>query len=50
MGDLYVGIIATIGALWLPPLLGGLAIIVVIATLLRFQRTFRFYDALHPTP
>ena len=50
LGDLYVGAIAAIGALWAPPLLGGIAIIVIIATLLRFQRTFRNYDATKPTP
>ena len=50
LGDLFVGVVAVIGALWLPPLLGGLALIVIVATLLRFQRTFRFYDAANPTP
>jgi MFS family permease len=50
LGDLFVGVTAAIGAIWLPPLLGGLAIIVVIATLLRFQRSFRLYDAANPTP
>jgi hypothetical protein len=50
VGDLFVGIVAAIGALWLPPLLGGLIIIVVIAFMLRLQRTFRFYDAAKPTP
>jgi MFS family permease len=50
LGDLFVGLVAAIGALWLPPVLGGVAIIVIIATLLRFQRTFRFYDARTPTP
>ena len=50
IGDLYVGLIATIGALWLPPLLGGVAIIVIIATLLRVQRSFRLYDAANPLP
>jgi MFS family permease len=50
LGDLYVGAIAALGALWLPPLLGGIAIIVIIATLLRFQRTFRHYDSANPTP
>jgi hypothetical protein len=50
VGDLYVGAIAAIGALWLPPLLGGVAIIVIIATLLRFQRTFKNYDGANPTP
>src|SRR6185437_12806058 len=50
IGDLYVGAIAAIGALWLPPLLGGIVIIVLIGTLLRFQRTFRNYDSANPTP
>jgi MFS family permease len=50
IGDLYVGAIAAIGALWLPPLLGGIAIVVIIATLLRFQRTFKHYDAADPRP
>jgi MFS family permease len=50
LGDLFVGFIAAIGAIWLPPLLGGVAIIVIIGTLLRFQRTFRIYDSAHPTP
>jgi MFS family permease len=50
LGDLFVGAIAAIGALWLPPLLGGVAIVVIIGTLLRFQRTFRHYDAADPQP
>jgi hypothetical protein len=50
IGDLFVGGVAAIGALWLPPLLGGIAIIVIIATLVRFQRSFRLYDALDPRP
>jgi MFS family permease len=50
VGDLYVGIIASIGAIWLPPLLGGLLIIVLVATLVRVQRGFLQYDALAPTP
>jgi hypothetical protein len=50
VGDLYVGLIVIAGALWLPPLLGGAIIIVVIAIMLRVQSTFRHYDAAHPTP
>jgi MFS family permease len=50
LGDLFVGFVAAIGTIWVPPLMGGVALIVVVATLLRFQRTFRFYDAAHPTP
>jgi hypothetical protein len=48
VGDLFVGVVAAAGALWLPPLLGGVAIVVIIATIVRFQRTFRHYDARNP--
>jgi hypothetical protein len=50
IGDLFVGTVAAIGALWLPPLLGGVAIVVIIATLVRLQSSFRNYDSRHPTP
>lgn len=50
IGDIYVGIIAALGALWLPPLLGGIVIMVLVAALVRWQRTFRHYDGLRPTP
>lgn len=50
IGDLYVGLAATVGALWFPPVLGGVLIIVLIALLLRTQGTFRLYDSLEPTP
>jgi MFS family permease len=48
LGDLFVGIVATIGALWLPPVLGGVLIITLVALLVRGQRSFREYDGLHP--
>ncbi|WP_082101403.1 MFS transporter [Demequina rhizosphaerae] len=50
LGDLYAGILATAVALWFPPLLGGVAIIVLIAILTRAQRAWREYDAQAPTP
>jgi hypothetical protein len=50
IGDLYVGVVTAVAALWWPPLLGGLAIMVVVGLLVRFQRTFRHYDALEPLP
>ena len=50
IGDLYIGILATGIALWAPPVIGGFAIIGLIALLLRTQTTFREYDARHPTP
>jgi MFS family permease len=50
IGDLYVGILATGIALWAPPVIGGVAIVALIALILRTQRTFREYDARYPTP
>ena len=48
IGDLYMGILATVVALWFPPVLGGLLIIALIALLLRLQPSFRAYDARTP--
>ncbi len=48
LGELFIGGLAGLTSLWFPPLLGGLAIIVLIAVVLRVQRSFREYDALDP--
>lgn len=50
LGALYAGTLATLTALWFPPLLGGLVIIVLVATLVRFSPRFRAYDAESPVP
>jgi len=50
LGDLFVGVIATAGALWAPPVLGGVVIVVLIALILRTYAGFRDYDSAHPTP
>lgn len=50
LGDLFVGLVATAGALWAPPVLGGCLIVVLIAFLLRTRPGFRTYDGAHPTP
>jgi MFS family permease len=50
IGDLYIGVFAVAVALWFPPVLGGILIIGLIAVLVRVQRSFRDYDARHPTP
>ena len=50
VGDMYAGALATAVTLWFPPLLGGVAIIVLIAILTRAQRAWREYDAHAPTP
>ncbi|TXN31471.1 MFS transporter [Lacisediminihabitans profunda] len=50
VGDIFVGVVAAIGALWLPPLLGGLLILSLLLAVTRLQRGFLRYDALTPTP
>lgn len=50
LGALYAGTVATLTALWLPPLLGGLVIIALVATLVRLSPRFRAYDAENPVP
>ncbi len=49
IGDLYMGGLAAITALWFPPVLGAVLIIVLIGIVMRVQRSFREYDAAHPT-
>ena len=50
IGDLYVGALSVFAALWFPPLVGGIAIVVVAAIIVRFVHSFRAYDALDPQP
>lgn len=49
VGDLYAGVLAATGLLFLPPLAGGVLIIVLVALLVRRGR-FLAYDARHPEP
>jgi len=50
IGALYAGTLATLTALWFPPLLGGLLIMGLVAFLVRLNPRFRAYDAEHPEP
>lgn len=50
IGALYAGTLATLTALWFPPLLGGLVVIVLVAILVRLTPRFRDYDAEDPAP
>ena len=50
LGALYAGTLATLTALWFPPLLGGFIIIGLVAMLVRLNPRFRLYDAEHPVP
>ena len=50
IGDLYMGILATAIALWFPPLLGGLVIVIAVGVIGRLRGGLRTYDALAPSP
>ncbi|KIC58387.1 MFS transporter [Microbacterium hominis] len=50
IGALYAGTLATITTLWFPPLMGGILIIAIVATLARLYPGFRSYDAENPVP
>ncbi|MEL4505291.1 MFS transporter [Luteococcus sp. H138] len=44
LGDLFVGLVA-LGAVWAPPLVGGLAIVALVSVLIRLVPVFHHYDA-----
>jgi MFS family permease len=50
VGDVVVGVIVAIGALWWPPLIGGVVVIIATALLYGSRPRFRQYDALEPVP
>ena len=50
VGAFYAGTLATITALWVPPLLGGFVIVGLVGLLVRMSPRFRAYDAEHPEP
>ncbi len=50
IGALYAGTVATLTALWVPPLFGGILILALVGVLVRLSPRFREYDALHPVP
>ncbi len=50
IGALYAGTLATLTALWFPPLLGGFLVIALVAVLASRNPRFRAYDAENPEP
>ena len=50
IGALYAGTLATLTALWVPSLVGGLVIVALVGVLVRLNPGFRAYDAEHPVP
>lgn len=49
LGDLFVGVLTAIGTLWLPPVLGGVLLLIVIALMMRAYSDFRTYRAVTST-
>lgn len=50
LGDVVVGVVVAIGALWWPPIIGAAAVLVAVALLYGTRPRFRHYDALEPVP
>lgn len=50
VGALYAGTLATVTALWFPPLVGGLVVVGLVGLLVSRSPRFRAYDALDPQP
>jgi len=50
LGALYAGALASLTALWFPPLLGGLIVIALVGVLVRLAPRFPAYDASNPAP
>ena len=50
IGALYAGTLATVTALWFPPLLGGIVILALVTLLVRLSPRFRAYDSENPVP
>ncbi|HET6825007.1 MAG TPA: MFS transporter, partial [Amnibacterium sp.] len=49
VGDFFTGLVAKTDQLWLPPVVGGAIVIVLVAVLVR-RRGFLGYDAAAPSP
>ncbi|WP_435079394.1 MFS transporter [Clavibacter michiganensis] len=50
LGDAYIGIVTLFAYLWVPSLVGGLLIAVVVWILIRALPSFEHYDSRNPTP
>jgi MFS family permease len=48
LGDMFVGLLTLVGALWLPPVAGGLLTVVFALSAIRLYRGFWRYDAHAP--
>ena len=50
LGQMFAGTLATLTAVWVPSIIGGLLVIVCVVYAVRRVPSFRDYDGEHPTP
>jgi MFS family permease len=50
LGQMFAGTLATVTALWVPPVVGGILVMVLVVVAVARVRSFRDYDALSPQP
>lgn len=50
LGQMFAGTLATVTATWVPPVVGGVLVVVLVVVAVARVPSFRAYDALHPQP
>ncbi|GAA5029591.1 MFS transporter [Terrabacter aeriphilus] len=50
LGQMFAGTLATVTATWVPPVVGGVLVVVLVVVAVARVSSFRAYDALHPQP
>ncbi|EWT02130.1 MFS transporter [Intrasporangium oryzae NRRL B-24470] len=50
LGQMFAGTLATLTATWVPPVVGGVLVVVLVIVAVARVRSFHDYDALHPQP
>ena len=50
LGQMFAGTLATLTATWVPPVVGGILVVLLVVLSVRRVTSFRDYDALDPQP
>lgn len=50
LGQMFAGTLATLTATWVPPVVGGILVVLLVVLSVARVTSFRDYDALHPRP
>jgi uncharacterized membrane protein len=50
LGQMFAGTLATLTATWVPPVVGGILVVVLVTLSVARVHSFRDYDALNPQP